>query len=41
MPAAVVAFSPGLAMTLTGASTDAKAGIDPLFNRENLEPVWY
>jgi len=39
MPAAVVAFSPGLDMTLTGASMDAKAGIDPLFNRENLEPI--
>jgi monoterpene epsilon-lactone hydrolase len=39
MPAAVVAFSPGLDMTLLGASMDAKAGIDPLFNRQNLEPI--
>jgi monoterpene epsilon-lactone hydrolase len=39
MPAAVVAFSPSLDMTLTGASMDTKAGIDPLFNRENLEPI--
>ncbi|MEV6638433.1 alpha/beta hydrolase [Actinoplanes sp. NPDC051470] len=39
MPAAVVAFSPSLDMTLTGASMDTKAGIDPMFNRENLEPI--
>lgn len=39
MPAAVVAFSPGLDITLTGASMDTKAGIDPLFSRENLEPI--
>jgi monoterpene epsilon-lactone hydrolase len=39
MPAAIVAFSPGVDMTLTGASMDAKAGIDPLFRRENLQPI--
>jgi acetyl esterase/lipase len=39
MPAAVVAFSPGVDMTLTGASMETKAGIDPLFTRENLTPI--
>ncbi|WAL68558.1 alpha/beta hydrolase [Amycolatopsis cynarae] len=37
MPAAIVAFSPGLDLTRTGESMDTKAGIDPLFTREDLE----
>jgi epsilon-lactone hydrolase len=37
MPAAVVAFSPGLDATRTGASYDTKAGIDPFFTRESLQ----
>ncbi|MGP2439612.1 alpha/beta hydrolase [Streptomyces sp. JW3] len=37
MPAAIVAFSPGLDMTRTGESMDTKAGIDPFFTREGLE----
>ncbi|WP_433525064.1 alpha/beta hydrolase [Nocardia pseudovaccinii] len=37
LPAAIVAFSPGLDMTRTGQSMDTKAGIDPLFTRESLE----
>ncbi|MFI5776368.1 alpha/beta hydrolase [Nocardia sp. NPDC051570] len=37
MPAAIVAFSPGLDMTRTGASMDSKAESDPLFTREGLE----
>ncbi len=36
MPAAVVAFSPGLDATRTGESMDTKAGIDPFFTREGL-----
>jgi monoterpene epsilon-lactone hydrolase len=36
MPAAVVAFSPALDYTRSGASMDTKAGIDPLFTRESL-----
>ncbi|GJG88923.1 alpha/beta hydrolase [Gemmatimonadetes bacterium T265] len=36
MPAAVVAFSPGLDMTRTGESMDTKAGLDPFFTREEL-----
>jgi monoterpene epsilon-lactone hydrolase len=36
MPAAIVAFSPGLDATRTGESMDAKAGIDPFFTRETL-----
>jgi acetyl esterase/lipase len=36
MPAAAVAFSPGLDNTRSGASMDTKAGIDPLFTREAL-----
>jgi acetyl esterase/lipase len=36
MPAAIVAFSPGLDATRTGESMDAKAGIDPFFTRESL-----
>ena len=38
MPAAVVAFSPGLDTTRTGASMDTKAGIDPFFTRESVGP---
>jgi monoterpene epsilon-lactone hydrolase len=38
MPAAVVAFSPGLDNAGTGASYDTKAGIDPLLTRENVQP---
>ncbi|ETK32727.1 alpha/beta hydrolase [Microbispora sp. ATCC PTA-5024] len=37
MPAAIVAFSPGLDATRTGGSMDAKAGLDPFFTRETLE----
>ncbi|GHF65386.1 acetyl esterase/lipase [Amycolatopsis bartoniae] len=37
LPAAIVAFSPGLDGTRTGESMDTKAGIDPLFTREGLE----
>ncbi|MGW2874145.1 alpha/beta hydrolase [Kitasatospora sp. NPDC001225] len=37
LPAAIVAFSPGLDATRTGESMDTKAGIDPIFTRENLE----
>ena len=36
MPAAIVAFSPGLDATRTGASLQTKAGIDPIFTREQL-----
>src|SRR6058998_3756444 len=36
MPAAIVAFSPGLDATRTGESMDTKAGIDPFFTRETL-----
>jgi epsilon-lactone hydrolase len=36
MPAAVVAFSPGLDATRTGESMDTKAGVDPFFTRETL-----
>ena len=36
VPAAIVAFSPGLDYTGTGKSMDTKAGIDPLFTRESL-----
>lgn len=36
MPAAVVAFSPGLDYTRSGASIDDKAGLDPFFTRESL-----
>ena len=36
MPAAIVAFSPGLDGTRTGESMDTKAGIDPFFTRETL-----
>jgi monoterpene epsilon-lactone hydrolase len=38
MPAAIVAFSPGLDATRTGASMDERAGIDPIFTRESLQP---
>jgi epsilon-lactone hydrolase len=36
MPAAIVAFSPAFDATLTGASMDAKDGLDPIFTRESL-----
>jgi epsilon-lactone hydrolase len=36
LPAAVVAFSPGLDLSRSGASVDTKAGIDPFFTREGL-----
>lgn len=35
-PAALVAFSPGLDQTRTGASMTAKEGIDPYFTREGM-----
>jgi acetyl esterase/lipase len=37
MPAAIVAFSPGLDATRTGESMDTKAGLDPFFTRESLQ----
>lgn len=37
LPAAIVAFSPGLNATRTGDSMRTKAGIDPLFTRESLD----
>jgi acetyl esterase/lipase len=37
VPAAIVAFSPGLDYTRTGESTDTKEGIDPIFTRGDLE----
>ncbi|WP_062984902.1 alpha/beta hydrolase [Nocardia anaemiae] len=37
LPAAIVAFSPGLDMTRAGESMDTKAGVDPLFTRASLE----
>lgn len=37
MPAAILAFSPGLDMTRTGESMDTKAGIDPFFTRGGME----
>jgi monoterpene epsilon-lactone hydrolase len=36
MPAAIVAFSPGLDAARNGASMATKAGIDPFFTREGL-----
>ncbi|KJK55383.1 alpha/beta hydrolase [Saccharothrix sp. ST-888] len=36
LPAAAVAFSPGLDATRSGASMTTKHGIDPLFTRESL-----
>lgn len=36
MPAAIVAFSPGLDATRTGESMDTRAGLDPYFTRESL-----
>jgi monoterpene epsilon-lactone hydrolase len=38
MPAAVVAFSPGLDSAGTGASNVTKAGIDPILTRESVQP---
>ncbi|MEU6744814.1 alpha/beta hydrolase [Spirillospora sp. NPDC046719] len=37
VPAAIVAFSPGLDMTRTGESVTAKEAADPFFTRESLE----
>lgn len=37
LPAAIVTFSPGLDATRTGASMDAKDGIDPILTRESVE----
>jgi monoterpene epsilon-lactone hydrolase len=37
LPAAIVAFSPGLDATRTGESMRTKAGLDPFFTRESLE----
>ncbi|MEC3976862.1 alpha/beta hydrolase [Amycolatopsis sp. H20-H5] len=37
LPAAIVAFSPGLDATRTGESIDTKAGIDPIFTRASME----
>ncbi|AEW98348.1 alpha/beta hydrolase [Streptantibioticus cattleyicolor] len=39
MPAAIVAFSPGLDLTRTGGSMVTKAGIDPFFTREGMAPT--
>ncbi|GAB2534825.1 alpha/beta hydrolase [Nocardia heshunensis] len=37
LPAAIVAFSPGLDMTRTGESMDTRAEFDPIFTREAVE----
>lgn len=37
LPAAIVAFSPGLDHTRSGATMDTKAGIDPFFTREGMQ----
>jgi acetyl esterase/lipase len=37
LPAALVAFSPGLDATRTGESMDTKEGVDPVFTREAVE----
>jgi len=37
MPAAIVAFSPGLDAGRTGKSMQTKAGVDPFFTRESLQ----
>ena len=37
LPAAIVAFSPGLDATRTGESMDTKAGIDPILTRTGVE----
>ncbi|MER8060307.1 MULTISPECIES: alpha/beta hydrolase [unclassified Streptomyces] len=37
LPAAILAFSPGLDATRTGESIDAKADVDPFFTRASLE----
>lgn len=37
LPAALVAFSPGLDHTRTGATMHTKEGIDPFFTREGME----
>jgi monoterpene epsilon-lactone hydrolase len=39
MPAAIVAFSPAVDATRSGASMDGKAGIDPFFTRAGLDPT--
>ncbi|WP_116205740.1 alpha/beta hydrolase [Amycolatopsis circi] len=36
MPAGLVAFSPGLDHTRTGASMETKEGVDPFFTRESM-----
>ncbi|WP_313545076.1 alpha/beta hydrolase [Leifsonia aquatica] len=38
MPAAVVAFSPGLDNAGTGASNVTKAGVDPILTKESVQP---
>ncbi|MDX3353589.1 alpha/beta hydrolase [Streptomyces sp. ME01-24h] len=37
LPAAIVAFSPGLDATRTGQSMDTKEGVDPIFTRKAVE----
>ncbi|MFF9003003.1 alpha/beta hydrolase [Streptomyces achromogenes] len=37
LPAAILAFSPGLDATRTGESMDTKEGIDPIFTRKAVE----
>ncbi|MFH8338160.1 alpha/beta hydrolase [Streptomyces sp. AM6-12] len=37
LPAALLAFSPGLDATRTGESIDTKAGVDPFFTRASVE----
>ncbi|MFR9788834.1 alpha/beta hydrolase [Streptomyces sp. MB22_4] len=37
LPAALLAFSPGLDATRTGASMETKAGVDPIFTRAAVE----
>lgn len=38
-PAAIVAFSPSLDLTLSGESMESKRGIDPIFARETLTSI--
>ncbi|MDT8912208.1 alpha/beta hydrolase [Amycolatopsis sp. PS_44_ISF1] len=39
LPAAIVAFSPGLDATRSGESFETKDGIDPILTREGLKPT--
>ena len=39
MPAAIAAFSPALDLTLSGESMVTKAGVDPYFDPQDLQPL--